>query len=141
MTIRIVRRFPKSYRYEVTNNLLTLAVDIYTNCVEANGIFIHKDMLENDFELRHRYLMIAATRADGLLGEITFAYELVDDGNNFFKNREEYERIFSGWTKQGNITLRRIRNLIDSDKRRYNSYQKAKAEATAKAEAEAKAAK
>lgn len=134
MTVRVVRRFPTSYRWTVTNNLLDLAVQIYTNCIRANTIYVHKDMTRNDFELRRRYLRIAESAADALLAEITFCYELVEDGNNYFKDKEEYNRIFSRWTEQGNITLKRIRKLLDSDKQRFTSYQKAKAEAAAKAQ-------
>ena len=67
--------------------------------------------------------------ADALLGEITFCYELVDDGNNFFRNKEEYERTFQTWTTLANNALSRLRGVMDSDKRRWNGYmrdQKAK---------------
>ena len=60
--------------------------------------------------------------ADALLGEITFCYELVDDGNNFFRNKEEYERTFQSWTTLANNALSRLRGVMDSDKRRWNGY-------------------
>ena len=60
--------------------------------------------------------------ADALLGEITFCYELVDDGNNFFRNKEEYERTFQTWTTLANNALSRLRGVMDSDKRRWNGY-------------------
>lgn len=127
ITTRAVRRFPTSYRWIVTNNLLQLAVQVYTDCVRANAIYVHKDMTQHDFDLRHRYLTMAASAAEALLAEITFCYELVADGNNFFKNSEDYDRIFSRWTEQGNATLKRIRNLLNSDKQRFTGYQKTKA--------------
>jgi hypothetical protein len=81
-------------------------------------------MSAHDFELRHRYLTMAASAAEALLGEITFCYALVADGNNFFKNSQDYDRVFSGWTEAGNTALKRIRGVIASDKTRYKSYQK-----------------
>ena len=60
--------------------------------------------------------------ADALLGEITFCYALVDDGNNFFRNKEEYERTFQTWTTLANNALSRLRGVMDSDKRRWNGY-------------------
>ena len=60
--------------------------------------------------------------ADALLGEITFCFELVDDGNNFFRNKEEYERTFQTWTTLANNALSRLRGVMDSDKRRWNGY-------------------
>lgn len=130
-TMRVVKRFPKSYRWIITNNLLELATEIYTDCLRANSIFVHKDMTQHDFDLRHRYLMMAASAAEALLGEITFSYELVDDGNNYFKCRADYDDAFRRWTEQGNITLKRIRAVLGSDKQRYTSYLKKREEEAA----------
>lgn len=140
VTMRVVKRFPTSYRWIITNNLLELACEIYTDCLKANAIFVHKDMSQHDFDLRHRYLTMAASSAEALLGEITFSYELVDDGNNYFKSRAEYDDVFRRWTEQGNTALKRIRALLESDKQRYASYQKKKME-EAKKKAEEEAAK
>lgn len=125
-TVRIVRKFPASYRYVTTNKLLEMAGEIYSNSLKGNGIYVHKDMTAQEYDLRRRYLMIAAANADALLGEITFCYELVDDGNNFFKNKEEYERTFQTWTTLANTALSRLRGILDSDKRRWSGYQKAR---------------
>lgn len=122
LTMRVIKRFPTSYRWICTNNILNLATEIYTDCLRANSIYVHKNMSEHDFELRHRYLTMAASAADALLGEITFCYELVDDGNNYFKSREDYDRVFRRWTEQGNTTLKRLRALLSSDKQRYAKY-------------------
>lgn len=89
-TVRIARKFPASYKYVTTGPLLQLASEVYMNALKGNSIYVHKDMSERDYELRHRYLAAATASADALLGEITFCYELVDDGNNFFRNKEEY---------------------------------------------------
>ena len=120
-TVRVTRKFPKSYR-DITNGLLELAREIYLNALKGNAIYLHKDMSEHDYELRHRYLAAATASADALLGEITFCYELVDDGNNFFRNKEEYERTFQTWTTLANNALSRLRGVMDSDKRRWNGY-------------------
>lgn len=126
ISMRVVKRFPTSYRWMITNNMLSLAGEVYTNCMKANAIYVHKDMSKHDFDLRHRYLVLAATSTEALLGEITFCYELVDDGNNFFKDRAQYERTFAAWTEQAYNTLKRLRSLIASDKQRWNGYQKKK---------------
>lgn len=125
-TIRIIKKFPTSYRWVITNNMLTLAEEVYTNTLKANAIYVHKDMSEHDYELRHRYLMVAASSAEALLGEITFCYELVDDGNNFFANSADYNRAFQTWTTAGNTALTKIRGVINSDKKRWTGYQKAR---------------
>ena len=122
ITMRVVKKFPKSYRYISTNNILTLAANIYTNCVKANSIFISKAISEQDFELRHRYLKIAYTDTSALLSEITFLFALIDEGNNFFKNKDEYIKMFSSWTEIGTMTLNRINAVINSDKERWNKY-------------------
>lgn len=121
-TVRIARKFPASYKYVTTGPLLQLASEVYMNALKGNSIYVHKDMSERDYELRHRYLASATASADALLGEITFCYELVDDGNNFFRNKEEYERTFQTWTTLANNALSRLRGVMDSDKRRWNGY-------------------
>lgn len=124
VTIRAVKRFPTGYRWIITNNMLELAGEVYTNTLKANAIYVHKDMSEHDYELRHRYLTIAASSAEALLGEITFCYEMVDEGNNFFEDRTDYNRVFQSWTTAGNTALTKIRGVINSDKKRWNAFKK-----------------
>ena len=55
-TVRIARKFPASYKYVTTGPLLQLASEVYMNALKGNSIYVHKDMSERDYELRHRYL-------------------------------------------------------------------------------------
>ena len=126
VTIRVVKKFPTSYRWIITNNMLELASEVYTYTLKANAIYVHKDMSKHDYELRHRYLVSAVSSTEALLGEITFCYELVDGGNNFFESRTDYNRVFKAWTTAGNTALAKIRGVINSDKRRWNGYKKEK---------------
>ena len=72
-TVRIARKFPASYKYVTTGPLLQLASEVYMNALKGNSIYVHKDMSERDYELRHRYLAAATASADALLGEIPSA--------------------------------------------------------------------
>lgn len=137
-TMRIVSRFPTSYRWIVTNNLLELATQAYTDSVRGNAVYVHKDMSRQDFELRHRYLMMAATAVDALLSEITFCYELVEEGNNFFSGKADYDAVFEKWTAQGREAKRRLDALIESDKNKFKNYQKKREEASAKKQQQTK---
>ena len=128
MIARAVKRFPNSYRYIVTNSLLELAREIVVNSVKGNAVYLHKDLPQGDFDLRHRYLKMAEASADAILEEITFAYELVAEGNNFFRDKAQYEKTFSELVSQGNTVLKRLQRLLDSDKDRWRRYQKEKAE-------------
>ena len=118
-TIRTMKHFPNSYRYIFVNKILDLASDIYINCCKANSIFVHKNMSEKDFELRHRYLMLAYSGVCSLLCEISFCYDYVNMGNNFFKNGYDYGKRFEQWTKSGNAVKSLIKGVIDSDKKNY----------------------
>lgn len=66
-TVRIARKFPASYKYVTTGPLLQLASEVYMNALKGNSIYVHKDMSERDYELRHRYLAAATASADALL--------------------------------------------------------------------------
>ena len=124
VSMRYIKKFPTSYRWIVTNNMLELATEIYTNTIKANAIYVHKAMNKHDFELRHRYLVMAVSCTEALLGEITFCYELVSDGNNFLGSGAECDRIFKIWTTAGNTALSKIRGVVNSDKKRWNEYQR-----------------
>ena len=65
-TVRIARKFPASYKYVTTGPLLQLASEVYMNALKGNSIYVHKDMSERDYELRHRYLAAATASADAL---------------------------------------------------------------------------
>lgn len=123
-TIQAVKKFPTSYRWIVTNNMLTLAAEVYTNAIKANSIYVHKDMSRHDFELRRRYLILAVSSAEALLGEITFCYEMVDTGNNFFEGKTDYNKLFQNWTTAGNDASKKLRAIADSDKKRWNNFRK-----------------
>ena len=131
-TAQFVKRFPTSYRWITTNGLLEMGRNIFLNCVAGNEIFIHKDLPQQDFDLRHRYLKIAEATTASFLAELTFAYELVDKGNNFFDSKYDYEAAFSELTTIGNTLKKRLRSLLYSDKERYTRYQKEKSAAAAK---------
>ena len=62
-TVRIARKFPASYKYVTTGPLLQLASEVYMNALKGNSIYVHKDMSERDYELRHRYLAAATASA------------------------------------------------------------------------------
>ena len=38
VTVRIIKKFPTSYRWVVTNNMLELAGEVYTATLKANSI-------------------------------------------------------------------------------------------------------
>jgi hypothetical protein len=67
---------------------------------------------------------MAVSSAEALLGEITFCYELVDDGNNFFANSADYNRAFQSWTTVGNTALQKLRGVLNSDKKRWIGFHK-----------------
>lgn len=94
---RIIRKFPKSYRWLITNNMLDLVNDVHINIAKADAIKARGELTEKDQELRHRYFMIAYSDIVALGTEITFCYELISKGNNFYKDKNEYNRDFQTW--------------------------------------------
>ncbi|MCD7709542.1 MAG: hypothetical protein LUI02_06685 [Clostridiales bacterium] len=123
-TMDTLSRFPKRYHYIMTNGMLEMAREVYLNCIKANAIYLHKGMSENDYELRHRYLTLALTNADALLSEITFCYEIVSNGNNYFRDKKQYENTFETWVGKGNDALAKIKGVLESDKKRWNGWLK-----------------
>ena len=118
-TIRICKKFPKSYQYTTTNRLLEMAQDIYLNCVKGNSVYVHQDTMEEDYATRRKYLQIALYNLEAMLAEISFTYALINQGNNFYKKQEDYNKDFSRWVEEGNEALRLLKSIIDSDTKRY----------------------
>lgn len=120
-TILTLKRFPNSYRYIFTNKMLDLAADIYIGCTMANAIFVHKDMSAQEIELRRKCLTTAYAKTVALLCEISFCYEYVKQGNNFFKDGYDYGKRFENWIKAGNAVKSLIKGVIEADKRKFKT--------------------
>jgi len=119
-TLRICKKFPKSYQYSLTNKIVQTVQDIYLNCVRGNTIFITENMPLKDYSMRHNYLQTALCDTEAMLAEITFCYTILDSGNNIFAEKYDYIKAFSRWTEEGNELQRLLKNLIQSDKKKYN---------------------
>lgn len=114
-TIRIIKKFPTSYRWVITNNILELASEIYTKSLKANAIPLTKEIRESDLELRHRLLLETLIAAEAFAGEITLLYEMVNEGNNFFKDKEQYNKTFSNWITKVDNLLKSLNHTIQLD--------------------------
>lgn len=123
-TMRIAKKFPKGFRYLITDSILKLANDAYTSSVRANSVYMHQNMLQSEFELREYYLTGAISAVDALSSEISFCYSMLADGNNFFDNRAEYDGKFARWEEAAIVALNRLHALKESDKKRYRQYRK-----------------
>lgn len=117
-TIQILKRFPKSYRYIFVNNLLDLAASIYTDCIKANTVYVCSTMPQVDIDLRRQHLTQAYTACGAIIGEISFCYEYVNQGNNFFPDKIDYNKKFEQWITLASSTKKLIKGVMDSDKKR-----------------------
>lgn len=125
-TIKSVRRFPKSYHYPLTNDLLKLSNEIHEYALKANAIYVHKNMTEEDYKLRERYITLAKSSLVALSGKLTVTFKLVNEGNNFFENKADYSFMFQKWIDLVNTELDKLKGLTESDRKRWKSYQKSK---------------
>ena len=101
--------------------MLDLAADIYIGCTRANAIFVHKDMSAQEIDLRRKCLTTAYAKTAALLCEISFCYEYVKQGNNFFKDGYDYGKRFENWIKAGNAAKSLIKGMIEADKRKFKT--------------------
>lgn len=93
-TLKTVKKFPTSYRYVITNNMLDLATRIYTNCLKADSEVLRGNLNQEKYIIKTNYLLETIISTDALLGEINFCFSLVYNGNNFFKDKNDISRIF-----------------------------------------------
>lgn len=50
-TLKQTKKFPKSYRFNLTNDIVRLSMEIHENVLRANSIYIHKGMSNDEFRL------------------------------------------------------------------------------------------
>lgn len=119
-SMRMIKKFPKSYRWMITNNMLELAQKAFLFAVRANSIYIYKQMDPNDFDLRHHYFIKSAGCLDALSAEINVIYVLMKDDGNVFKSKSERDKAFFNWIKLVSRAAQLIKGVIKSDKGRYD---------------------
>lgn len=113
LTIKTVKKFPTSYRYVITNNILDLASTIYTNAMMFDAINIDNRSSKEDLLLKHEYISTSKAACMALIGEITFAFELINDGNNFFNGKNDYSKKFHLWVESANTCLKSLTSTLD----------------------------
>lgn len=119
-SMRLIKKFPKSYRWLLTNNMLELAAKAFIFAVRANSIYIFKNMDPNDFDLRHHYLVKSAGCLDALSAEINIIYALLKTEENIFKSKKDRDKAFFEWVKLVARAAGLIKGVIKSDKNRFD---------------------
>ena len=129
-TIRITRKFPKSYYKGTVLPLLDLANEVFISCFKANKIFLGVNIDEHDYDLRHRYFRIAQSNLSAFIAELTLCYEFVKEGENFLgrKNKDgkvpsiEKDRVFKNWVSIANELEKLLAAVVKSDRERMKKY-------------------
>ena len=120
-TLEQVKKFPKSYRFCLTNDITRLELEIQEDVLRANSIYIHNNMMETEFNLREEYFAKARSAIFALSGLLTVTFSLVLKGNNFLGDKKKTSGIFKEWARLLNYeaalvkeSLNLIRNVIKS---------------------------
>lgn len=120
VTFRLMRKMPKSYRWMICNHIVDEANAIYDNVIKANSTYVSKQNFnQGDYDLRHRYLMVAYTETRAILSNMSFLYDLIDEGNSEFYSKGDYVRRFGNWVECADKTLNLIKGVMKSDASRY----------------------
>ena len=118
-TLKAIKKFPTSYRYVITNNMLDLASKIYTNCLKADSEVFRGSLNQEKYLAKTNYLLEAISSTNALLGEINFCLSLVYDGNNFFKDKDDISRTFLRWTEKGNSLLETLKKILKYNRQEF----------------------
>lgn len=122
-SLKQTKKFPKSFRFSLTNEIVKLAMEIHEYALRGNSIFVHKAMSDMEFQLRQEYLTKARSALFALSSLLTITFALVLEGNNFLGDKQQSSRIFKEWATLINREAALIKGVIKSDNRRYESYQ------------------
>lgn len=128
-TLEVLKKFPKGYKFNLPARIAELADHAYWAAYEGNAVFMHKNMPYEDYMHRRQCFMRAYTTLRALTAETSFCYDLVMDGNNFFEDANVRDKTFSEWTKQCAAAVSSMKNIMESDKKRYKEFSRTKEDA------------
>lgn len=118
-TLKQVKKFPKSYRFNLTNDITKLAMEIHENVLRANSIYMHKNITEQEYQLRMEYFIKARSAIFALSSLLTITFSLISEGNNFLGDKKKSANIFKEWARLLNHEAALLKGIVDSDKKRY----------------------
>ena len=125
-TLEQVKKFPKSYRFCLTNDIVRLALEIHEDVLRANSIYLHNNIMETEFNLREEYFTKARSAIFFFFFLLTVTFSLVLKGNNFLGDKKKTSGIFKEWARLLNYEAALVKGIIESDKKRYKRYQSKK---------------
>lgn len=125
-TLEQTKKFPKSYRFCLTNDIVRLAMEIHEDVLRANSIYLYKNMTEMEYNLREEYFTKARSAIFALSSMLTITFSLILKGNNFFGNKKQTSTIFKEWARLLNYEAALVKGIIESDRKRYKKYRSQK---------------
>lgn len=125
-TLEQVKKFPKSWRFCLTNDITRLALEIHEDVLRANSIYLHSNITEMEFNLREEYFTKARSAIFALSGILTVLFALLLKGNNFLGDKKKTSGIFKEWARLLNYEAALVKGIIESDRKRYKKYQSKK---------------
>lgn len=120
-TIRICKKFPKSWWSILTRDCLKLISKAFNSCVKGNEIFMHKEMDKLDYKMRRKYFLKALTNVDALGSEITFCYTTIRE-EPIGMSKDDRERHFKNWSEQALKAKSLIKKILESDRERWKKW-------------------
>ena len=81
-------------------------------------------MSDDEFRLREIYFTKAKSSIFALSSLLTITFSLVLEGNNFLGDKKSASNIFKEWARLLNYEAALLKGVVDSDRKRYKSYQR-----------------
>jgi len=125
-TIKQLKKFPKSYRFNLLNDIHRLGIEIYECELRGNSIYMHKNMTEKDYLQRREYFVRAKSAIFAMSGLLTITFDLVLQGNNFLGDSKHASKVFQEWARLLNRSYYLIKGVIESDTKRWKGYKTSK---------------
>lgn len=122
-TIKLSKKFPKSYKFNMYQDLYNLTRDISLSVFQANSYYVNKTMSQEEYEKRLSHLYIARSKIYALTFMVSTVYEYIREGNNFLGTKEQANNIFQDWVDLITTERKLISGVIQDTKKRYKKYQ------------------
>lgn len=114
-----IKKFPKSQKFTIANDIYEYSRDIYMSCIKANSIFINSNSPQVDIDLRRRYLLSAKSNTVALSALLTVLLNILLEGNNFMGTKEDTCKKFETWGSLLVEQERLLKGVLKSDNTKF----------------------
>ena len=101
---------PKRYRWLIAQRILDSSMEMLTNAIKANSVYVKEEFKQSDYALRRKFQKLAYAETHNMLTLIDVAYKTFSTIT---------DKKFKTWIGLILVTQTDLKNWIENDSKRY----------------------